>query len=227
MKAVMAIEDDTKPSGTNGGPDLRREKNPREEFPTFTPPRSPVEVAANCANAARAAALESVGMSGEALGAALSSERTSKENATALVVLSGKVDALNVKIDAIALAVNARRSFASGSMAAVLPSSTPLPPVSIKTSPSPTGEHQRISQSELERLEARDAEMMRLFQAEKARADRSDAEEEGARKYAAELEVKEEKRVAMWKDRREKAVAGIAIAGAAFGLWHFVLSLVH
>jgi len=108
-----------------------------EEERPFHKPSSPIEIAANCAFEAKAAALETSAMAGEMLGKAFLLESAHRDTEKALRELADKVsdlrtemrarfDGLSSELAAIAKAVGVKRTY-SGSVHLSLP--PPAPPL--------------------------------------------------------------------------------------------------
>lgn len=192
-----------------------------EEERPFHKPSSPIEIAANCAFEAKAAALETSAMAGEMLGKAFLLESAHRDTEKALRELADKVsdlrtemrarfDGLSSELAAIAKAVGVKRTY-SGSVHLSLP--PPAPPLEIKGRPTLTGEHTIVETSEIERIirETRERE----------------AEERGAKDAVAKLQADEVLRESRAKTHREKltlvfTAVSIAIAAAGFAFGHLV-----
>ena len=195
-------------------------------------PRGPLQIAADCAMEAKEAALQASGWAGEALGAANAAKRASDQAVVELAGLRADVAGLRRDVSEVARALGAKRSF-SGTLAIPSPVSTPQA-LQIRTSPSPTGEHQRIAESEIERLAAQFDDVNRRLQDAELRATVAEAEERGAREAVEALEAEKAKAEkvaeaerARSKDLREKALAALAFAVPAAAVITWFLAHYH
>jgi len=208
------------------GHDVRAEVDDRP----FVPPRNPLEIAANCAYEAKAAALQMSGMSGEFFREAATAKRMGESAIEAVGALrsdmTGQMSAVRGELSTIARAVGAKRTY-SGSLHLSLPPSAPMPPTKVDVVRQ-TGEHMVVAQGEIDRLVNDQNDLKARVLAAEQRAAISEAEERGAREYAEKLE--EEKveaqgkadRLAKRNDRILKFVLAAPVLAAAIygaGLW--------
>ncbi len=126
----------------------------------------------------------------------------------------GLVSRLAIRVEEIALRVGAKRTYSSGTMAAVTgPTSVPSPEtLEIRTTTTKTGRHMIIDADELERLRTRFAE--------------KDAEERGAKEALAQLRLEEEHRESLADSQRKRVAFWVLCAtavcsAAAWALGHF------
>lgn len=109
----------------------------------------------------------------------------------------GLISKLALRVEEIALAVKAPRTYSSGSFPAV---TAPALPLEIRTKASKTGSHYLIDNDELDRLKAKFAE--------------KEAEERGAKEALQQLQAAEEIRESRAKSTRERWAFVIAIIAA-------------
>lgn len=118
---------------------------------------------------------------------------------------------LSLRLEDVAVAVKAKRSFSSGQMAAVsIP--PPSPPIEIRAKRSPTGSQWVVDAEELEKLKAKIAE--------------KEAEERGAKEALAQKEAQEVLDNARRKEVRDRVLFAVAIlaplaTALAYALGHF------
>lgn len=170
---------------TNGNGDHRGEEVPDPPGP----PRSLLQIAADCAMEAKAAALQASGWAGEAMGAAIASKRASDALTVDFAALRVDFAAMRAEFSEVAKAVGARRTV-SGTLT--------IPPLEMRVERSDTGEHQALTTAELERVQQQYDDLATRLQASEQRALVAEAEERGARAENERLEAE--------KFRAEKAV---------------------
>jgi hypothetical protein len=219
----------------NGRRDITTtEARPLPDDRPFHQPRNAAEIAANCASEAKAAALFSSGMAGEALGAS----RAALKAVEGLTVRFGNQEAALVRLET---KMNGARRTYSGSFAPSSPPPPPPEPIKIPTRTAmhgDTGEHQIISDEAVADLAAKYDELRMQVSQANERALIAEAEERGAQEMIAQLETekaakeKAEKDRAsdarsLWKSRRETALFVIAAFGAAYGLFSWLLPHIH
>lgn len=195
--------------------------------PPLTPPRGPrgpLDVAADCAIAAKDAALQAAGWAGEALAAASASKLASEKALGELVTVRADITSIRADLAGIAKAIGVKRSYSGSGFAAVSQPSPPPPPLQIQTyrKTTDTGEHEIIEKSELERVMADFEGVKRQMVEAQQRAMVAEAEERGARDYAEKLEEAEKKKAdteaakrARDKELRDKVLLVLAFVTPA------------
>jgi chromosome segregation ATPase len=139
-----------------------------------------------------------------------------KRLADSLAAVQGEIGGLRADFSAITRLVGVSRTI-SGQMAAV------IPPMTVRTlGRSDTGEHQKISDEQVEAINAQLAAQAAAVALLEQRARDAEAEERGAREALRALEQADDDRDKVRKAARELWQFRVAIGGAAFGIVSFL-----
>ena len=166
-------------------------------------PRTPLQIAVDSALEAKRAAEEAAEHAGNAFREASAARVASESCLAGQGALRADFERLATDVKSIAKAVGAKRTYSGGFAAVSQPS--PPAPLTLSLGRSDTGQHKTISESELELLTERWADINRRLTEAEQRAHDAEVEERGAREFAEKLELEAKKAAEAAKEKRDRA----------------------